>query len=139
MEAQIEAIKANTALTEQQRKTEEKRTLQEGLLNIGTAYAKLGIGGSGVGAEIEINIDIEKYYEMLQKGKSTKEIADEMLKDQEQEREKYKKDEDEEPNIGLLSFFGCSSNTIFFLHRARRGYFLPSHLPDRGASFCSCI
>ena len=95
MEAQIDAIRANTALTEQQKKTEEKRTLQEGLLNIATAYAKLGIGGSGIGAEVEVNIDIEKYYEMLRGGKSTKEIVDEMLKEQEKEREKYEKDNDE--------------------------------------------
>ena len=93
--AQIEAIKANTALTEQQRKTEEKRTLQEGLLKLGTAFAKLGIGGSGVGAEIDINIDIEKYHEMLKGGKSTEEVVNEFLKDQEKEREKYQKDNDE--------------------------------------------
>lgn len=96
MNEQIEAIRANKALTEQQKKTEEKRTLQEGLLKIATAFAKIGFGGSGVGAEVEVNIDIEKYYEMLQKGKSTKEIADEMMKDQEKEREKYEKDGDEE-------------------------------------------
>ena len=95
MKAQIEAIQANTALTEQQKKTEEKRTLQEGLLKLGTAFAKLGIGGSGVGAEIDINIDIEKYHEMLRGGKSTEEIVNEFLKDQEKERENYQKDNDE--------------------------------------------
>ena len=106
LSAQIEAIRANTALTEQQRATEEKRTLKEGLLTLGKAFAKLGIGGSGVGAEIDIIIDSEKYYKMLEGGKTIKEITDELIKDLEKdERERnnaeYERNKFERHSLGL--------------------------------------
>ena len=85
MKAQIEAIQANTALTEQQKKTEEKRTMQEGLLKIAQAHLKAGIGGTGAGAEIDINIDIDRYYKVLQEGKSMEEITAEMIRETERQ------------------------------------------------------
>ena len=102
MKAQIEAIQANTALTEQQKKTEEKRTMQEGLLKIAQAHLKLGIGGTGVGAEVDINIDVERYYKMLQDGATMEEITDEVLKEvekQAKEAKPEKKEKDWERNL----------------------------------------
>lgn len=102
MKAQIDAIRANTALTEQQKKTEEKRTMQESLLKIAQAHLKLGIGGTGVGAEVDINIDIERYYKMLQDGATMEEITDEVLKEvekQAKEAKPEKKEKDWERNL----------------------------------------
>lgn len=91
MEAQIEAIKANKELTEQQRKTEEKRTLQEGLLKIARAHLDVGYGGTGAGAEVDINIDVERYYKMLEEGKSIADVIEEAKKEAEEKmREKAK-------------------------------------------------
>ena len=102
MEAQIDAIRANTALTEQQKKTEEKRTMQEGLLKIAQAHLKVGIGGTGAGAEVDINIDVERYYKMLQEGATMEEITEEVIKEvekQAKEAKPEKKEKDWERNL----------------------------------------